>query len=141
MSPSFTHQNAFRFDTSCGRFRASSIDSKTGSFSRGERRLGRCCQDRHGCTPSTTVSAPPQLRPSSPSVLEGELLTAELNCHRAMPKKQSEALKFHSPTAQTICTLDFILGLFGSVTKLRLAQPLACVFLCETTTTTVVLHT
>lgn len=37
-------------------------------------------------------------------------------------------LKFHSPIAQTICTLNFILGLFASVTELRLAG--VC-FLCD----------
>lgn len=44
----------------------------------------------------------------------------------AKKSKKSEALKFHSPIAQTICTLDFILGLFASVTKLRLLSRSRC---------------
>lgn len=130
-------RSAFRADTSCALIRGLNIDNKTGSFSHGESKPGRSYQDLPCNVPNRMVfERPPPLTAWS-MLVKGRRKNANFHYLMADHTKHSQltthhdlnVLKFHSPTiAQTICTVNFILGLFASVTKLRL---LACVFLCD----------
>lgn len=114
------HQSAFHVDTSYEPLHASSTDNSTGSSSRGESKPHRCSRGLPG-VPSSTTAAGRWLHSKAPTVLrcKREKCKSNPNFHHVASHKIR--LKFHSPIAQTICTLNFILGLFASVTELRLA--------------------
>lgn len=104
------HQSAFRVDISCGRDREWSTDNRIDSSSRVGNTLDRWCLDRLSSIPNNLVFEL-KLHRSKAQVLQS---TCKLT------DDHIKYFEFHSPIAHIICTLDFILGLFSSVTELRL---------------------